>query len=67
MQLQLDPIYKLSLEVLGDVQHTQKPNHAEDADKNFDNIIVAKELFDCRLVILLSLHADRRSTLQHFF
>jgi len=45
MQLQLDPICKLSLEVLGacqDVQHTQKLNHAEDADKNFDNIIVAK-------------------------
>jgi len=45
MQLQLDLIYKLSLEVLGaceDVQHTQKPNHAEDADKNFDNIIAAK-------------------------
>jgi len=41
MQLQLDPIYKLSLEVL-DVQHTQKPNHAEDADKNFDSIMAAK-------------------------
>jgi len=45
MQLQLDPSYKLSVEVLGscyDVQHTQKPNHAEDTDKNFDNIIAAK-------------------------
>jgi len=45
MQLQLDPIYKLSLQVLGtcyDVQHTQKPNHAENADKNFDNTIAAK-------------------------
>ena len=51
MQLQLDPIYKLTVEVLGaceDVQHIQKPKRAEDADKNFDNIIAAKKLFDCR-------------------
>ena len=68
MQLQLDPIYKLSLQVLGtcsDVQHTQRRNHAEDADKNFDNIIAATKnclIADLLLVILLSLHADRRST-----
>ena len=44
---------------------TQKPHHAEDADKNFDNIIAAKNylIADLVLVILLSLHADRRSTL----
>jgi len=40
-----------------------------DADKNFDNVMAAKELFDRRFTAsnFILIHADRRPILQHFY